>query len=192
MITGNKNRGNGGGVYLSGDGSRFIMSGGEISGNIVQYGGGGIFAGPRGAVTIMDGSAITGNYAYYEGGGISMGHAYVQADLASKVEMKGGIVSGNTTGGHGGGLYTFYNSTFYMSGGIIYGSDAAPGLANIMTSESEQPSLGAAMRFRCGAPCSAVAEWGSYQSGIWQPAGTFGPVDCAEENTVEVVNGERK
>lgn len=112
-ITGNK-AGSGGGVFLVGttnqtDPPRFTMHGGTISDNTAgasDGGGGGVYVGEKCSFT-MDGGAITGNKA---------------------------SATGNTSYGHGGGIYsergvtvenvtiTGNNSTF--EGGGIYGKGA--------------------------------------------------------------------
>ena len=114
-ITGNKaGSGSGGGVFLVGttnqtDPPRFTMHGGTISDNTAgasDGGGGGVYVGEKCSFT-MDGGAITGNKA---------------------------SATGNTSYGHGGGIYsergvtvenvtiTGNNSTF--EGGGIYGKGA--------------------------------------------------------------------
>ncbi len=141
-ITGNKaDSSGGGGVFLIGTTNSvvtapsFTMHGGTISNNTAgasDGGGGGVYVGVKCSFT-MDGGTITGNTATAgNGGGI-----YIHFN-AGKVSISGGTITGNkasatgnTSYGHGGGIYsergvtvenvtiTGNNSTF--EGGGIYG-----------------------------------------------------------------------
>lgn len=143
-ITGNKiDSGSGGGVFLVGttnqtDPPSFTMHGGTISDNIAgasDGGGGGVYVGEKCSFT-MDGGAITGNtatagngggiYIHFNAGRVSISNATITGNKAS--------ATGNTSYGHGGGIYsergvtvenvtiTGNNSTF--EGGGIYGKGA--------------------------------------------------------------------
>lgn len=143
-ITGNKaDSGSGGGVFLVGttnqtDLPRFTMHGGTISDNTAgasDGGGGGVYVGEKCSFT-MDGGAITGNtatagngggiYIHFNAGNVSISNATITGNKAS--------ATGNTSYGHGGGIYsergvtvenvtiTGNNSTF--EGGGIYGKGA--------------------------------------------------------------------
>ena len=143
-ITGNKaGSGSGGGVFLVGttnqtDPPRFTMHGGTISDNTAgasDGGGGGVYVGEKCSFT-MDGGAITGNkatagngggiYIHFNAGNVSISNATITGNKAS--------ATGNTSYGHGGGIYsergvtvenvtiTGNNSTF--EGGGIYGKGA--------------------------------------------------------------------
>lgn len=143
-ITGNKaGSGSGGGVFLVGttnhtDPPRFTMHGGTISDNTAgasDGGGGGVYVGEKCSFT-MDGGAITGNkatagngggiYIHFNAGTVSISNATITSNKAS--------ATGNTSYGHGGGIYsergvtvdnvkiTGNNSTF--AGGGIYGKGA--------------------------------------------------------------------
>ena len=142
-ITGNKaGSGSGGGVFLVGttnqtDPPRFTMHGGTISDNTAgaSDGGGGVYVGEKCSFT-MDGGAITGNkatagngggiYIHFNAGTVSISNATITGNKAS--------ATGNTSYGHGGGIYsergvtvenvtiTGNNSTF--EGGGIYGKGA--------------------------------------------------------------------
>ena len=143
-ITGNKiDRGSGGGVFLVGttnqtDPPSFTMHGGTISDNIAgasDGGGGGVYVGEKCSFT-MDGGAITGNtatagngggiYIHFNAGRVSISNATITGNKAS--------ATGNTSYGHGGGIYsqrgvtvknvtiTGNNSTY--EGGGIYGKGA--------------------------------------------------------------------
>ena len=143
-ITGNKaGSGSGGGVFLVGttnqtDPPNFTMHGGTISNNTAgasDGGGGGVYVGEKCSFT-MDGGAITGNkatagngggiYIHFNAGTVSISNATITGNKAS--------ATGNTSYGHGGGIYsergvtvenvtiTGNNSTF--EGGGIYGKGA--------------------------------------------------------------------
>ena len=130
-----------GGVFLVGttndtDPPRFTMHGGTISGNTAAAsdgGGGGVYVGEKCSFT-MDGGTITGNtatagngggiYIHFNAGNVSISNATITGNKAS--------ATGNTSYGHGGGIYsergvtvenvtiTGNNSTF--EGGGIYGN----------------------------------------------------------------------
>lgn len=135
--------GSGGGVFLVGttnheDPPSFTMHGGTISDNTAgasDGGGGGVYVGEKCSFT-MDGGTITGNtatagngggiYIYFNAGNVSISNATITGNKAS--------ATGNTSYGHGGGIYsergvtvknvtiTGNNSTF--EGGGIYGKGA--------------------------------------------------------------------
>lgn len=118
----------GGGVYLqqSANGNpTFIMHGGKISGNTVSSPslgiGGGVLV--SGGTFIMYDGEISNNTAtppsiYVGGGGVAL------SGSNSKFYMHGGVISGNTSTGSGGGVYTTAGGSLRMSGGIIYGNNA--------------------------------------------------------------------
>ena len=141
-ITGNKAGSSaGGGVFLVGttnhtDPPSFTMHGGTISNNTAAApdgGGGGVYVGEKCSFT-MDGGTITGNtatkgngggiYIHFNAGNVSISNATITGNKAS--------ATGNTSYGHGGGIYsergvtvknvkiTGNNSTF--AGGGIYGN----------------------------------------------------------------------
>ena len=142
-ITGNNAGSGSGGVFLVGttnqtDPPRFTMHGGTISDNTAgasDGGGGGVYVGEKCSFT-MDGGAITGNkatagngggiYIHFNAGTVSISNATITGNKAS--------ATGNTSYGHGGGIYsergvtvenvtiTGNNSTF--EGGGIYGKGA--------------------------------------------------------------------
>lgn len=143
-ITGNKTESSsGGGVFLVGttnhaDPPSFTMHGGTISNNTAgasDGGGGGVYVGEKCSFT-MDGGTITGNtatagngggiYIHYNAGSVSISNATITGNKAS--------ATGNTSYGHGGGIYsqrgvtvknvtiTGNNSTY--EGGGIYGKGA--------------------------------------------------------------------
>ena len=139
-ITGNEDYG---GVFLVGTTNHiappsFTMHGGTISDNTAgasDGGGGGVYVGEKCSFT-MDGGTITGNtatagngggiYIHFNAGNVSISNATITDNKAS--------ATGNTSYGHGGGIYsergvtvkgvtiTGNNSTF--EGGGIYGKGA--------------------------------------------------------------------
>ena len=141
-ITGN-DESSGGGVFLVGttqqiDPPSFTMHGGTISNNTAgasDGGGGGVYVGEKCSFT-MDGGTITGNtatagngggiYIHFNAGNVSISNATITGNKAS--------ATGNTSYGHGGGIYsqrgvtvknvtiTGNNSTY--EGGGIYGKGA--------------------------------------------------------------------
>ena len=132
-----------GGVFLVGTTNQtappsFTMHGGTISNNtaaVPDGGGGGVYVGEKCSFT-MDGGTITGNtatagngggiYIHFNAGNVSISNATITGNKAS--------ATGNTSYGHGGGIYsergvtvkgvtiTGNNSTF--EGGGIYGKGA--------------------------------------------------------------------
>jgi len=135
----------GGGVYVTGT---FIMNGGEISGNTFSntYGsstagssnifyGCGVCVDEFGTFT-MNGGKISDNTSYLSnnsyGGGV-----YVYGTF----NMNGGEISGNTisfssTTGSGGGVYVSVNSSFYKTGGTIYGYTEGDSNNNVVKDSS--------------------------------------------------------
>ena len=162
----------------------FTMSGrSRISGNHAELYGGGVYGRQGSTITIMDESTITGNTAVNYGGGVGIGDRS-SAGGGAWLIIKGGVISGNE-GGYGGGVYTQEFGNFRMADGIIYGSDAAAGLANTLIDENS--GLGAAFR---GLFARDVREWGFFdQNGTWQSNGVLAQ---EEDGTIKVVNGERK
>lgn len=141
-ITGNKtDSGSGGGVFLVGttnqtDPPRFTMHGGTISDNTAgasDGGGGGVYVGEKCSFT-MDGGTITGNtatngngggiYIHFNAGNVSISNATITGNKAS--------ATGNTSYGHGGGIYsergvtvknvTITGNSSTFEGGGIYGN----------------------------------------------------------------------
>lgn len=115
-ITGNKtDSSSGGGVFLVGttnqtDPPNFTMHGGTISNNTAgasDGGGGGVYVGEKCSFT-MDGGTITGNtatagngggiYIHFNAGNVSISNATITGNKAS--------ATGNTSYGHGGGIYS--------------------------------------------------------------------------------------
>jgi hypothetical protein len=133
-ITANRCEGSGdtagGGVNIGGnpgDPRTFTMSGGIIShnecnssgygsaqgGGVLLYGTFNLYGG-----TISENSVSSSSY-YAQGGG-------VYTTTSPNFVMWGGVISGNSAGNGGGGVYIYSTtSTFTMRGGVIYGTDAA-------------------------------------------------------------------
>jgi hypothetical protein len=166
-------RGYGGGVYVI---RTFTMYGGTISGNTASGGsygaggGGGVYVN-TGTFTMHDG-AISGNTVKdgysdgYYGGGV-----YVNTGTYT---MNGGEIKGNT-GSDGGGVYVYgTGSSLTMSGGVIYGSNAAQGLRNTASVS------GAALKILMG-----NGYYGTFSGNTFSQTGTL----STTEDTIRIVNG---
>lgn len=123
----------GGGIYL--EGSTMNFSGGIVQKNrseqVIDYAygkqiysaGGGILANKGSTVSISGNALITKNYAQEIGGGISLGSN--QWGPTNALNMNGGIISENTAGASGGGIFVqakYFSggaSKAYISGGQI-------------------------------------------------------------------------
>jgi hypothetical protein len=124
----------GGGVYVGGEDSRFVMKNGAITGNTATSGrydqGGGVYVeGGDNPVTggvsfIMEGGTISGNSAQGRIGANAGGVVIYQASFI----MSGGEITGNSTQGteaKGGGVRVSGDvSSFVMTGGAISGNSA--------------------------------------------------------------------
>jgi len=161
-ISGNKGV-NGGGVYVYFNGS-FTMHGGKISGNTADYYGGGVFVYNNSNFT-MHGGEISGNTAinFYGGGVLVMG----------SFTMHGGEIFGNTANSNGGGVYMENNSTFYISEGVIYGTNSSEKLRN-------NAPYGSALYLLTG-----TFQYGRFVGDTFIPSGDL----TTTNNTVRVVNG---
>jgi uncharacterized repeat protein (TIGR02543 family) len=130
-ITGNKSTGMyGGGVYFTGSGGSFAMSGGAISGNsiadtgsanITRYGGGVYFNSTGGSFTMSSGDITdnetlgSGSYGTGSGGGVYF------TSTGGSFTMSGGAVISKNTAGSGGGVVVASTGKFTMDGGTIGG-----------------------------------------------------------------------
>lgn len=118
----------GGGVCNCDSAAKFVMNGGEISGNYINswYSspacGGGVYNNSKFEFT---GGTITGNRL--EAASVNVFGGGVYNDQSGNFTMSSGIISNNTTktnGASGGGGVCIYRSTFTMSGGKISGNQA--------------------------------------------------------------------
>jgi hypothetical protein len=116
------NHTDGGGVYVTGANSSFIMNGGTISGNNATGGGGGVFVRDGGSF-IMNNGTIGGSSAEDKNTAESGGGVYV-TDTGSRFTMNGGTISGNNATGGGGGVFVRDGGSFIMNNGTIGGSSA--------------------------------------------------------------------
>ncbi|MDR2160343.1 MAG: hypothetical protein LBP23_09800 [Treponema sp.] len=124
-----KDGSNGGGVTVNGD---LTMHGGsKIINNKLRdgFGGGGVYVTGEGTVLTMEGgSIISCNVNTYlanendtgKGGGVMVSYS------ASLIMESGAVISGNTAGKTGGGLFLSHEGTSFTMkpGAIIYGKDA--------------------------------------------------------------------
>ena len=106
----------------NGNGTRFNMYGGNITGNTAEYGGGVNIerAKGNGGIFNLYGGVISGNKANGAGGGVSTSGQY------SAFTMYDGEITNNTAGTDGGGVSSA-NAKFIMNGGSITGNTAATG-----------------------------------------------------------------
>ena len=119
-ITGGKNSGNGGGVYIYTKAS-LILNGGSITGNTANAdsrSGGGVYISHSTSTFTMNGGTISGNTGK-TGGGIAM--------YDGTFTMNGGSITGNTAtteSSYGGGGIERYYGTININGGTISGNTA--------------------------------------------------------------------
>ena len=106
----------------NGNGTRFNMYGGNITGNTAEYGGGVNIerAKGNGGIFNLYGGVISGNTANGAGGGVSTSGQY------SAFTMYDGEITNNTAGTDGGGVSSA-SAKFIMNGGSITGNTAATG-----------------------------------------------------------------
>lgn len=118
----------GGGVCNCDSDAKFVMNGGEISGNYINswYSspacGGGVYNNSKFEFT---GGTITGNRL--EAGSVNVFGGGVYNDAGGGFTMSGGTISNNTTktnGASGGGGVCIFRSTFTMNSGEISGNQA--------------------------------------------------------------------
>ena len=132
VIDGNTASYRGGGVYLTGNGSRFLMKDGTISNNSATgYEGGGIWATNYGGVTIENGT-IRDNTAKTYGGAIYMKANISETNDSAKLAVENGLrdclnlgtalVTGNKAK-QGGGIYIdSYDSAFGIKADLAQAS----------------------------------------------------------------------
>ena len=104
LITGGSNDGNGGGIYISGDGAHLTLNNVTIAGNIAdkgvfQHHGGGVYIGGNNVTFTMNNSEVKWNYAKGSGGGL-----YLDGDDCT-FSINNSEVSSNRATGEGGGIY---------------------------------------------------------------------------------------
>jgi len=116
------------------DGKLIVNAGAKIAGNTASTtaAGGGVFITGTNAVFTMNGGEITGNTAagYDNGRG---GGVYVNSGTFT---MNGGEISGNTATSYGGGVAVISNTSFFKTGGTIYGYVAGDNRSNIVKNNS--------------------------------------------------------
>ncbi len=111
---------NGPGIAVNGRTASFVMTGGKISSNETSGSGGGVYAYLT-PFTMTDG-LISGNKAQ-NGGGIALQGSSTSDSSSAIMNMKGGVISGNTAITSGGGIYNTWG-TIYMSGNAIVGDSS--------------------------------------------------------------------
>ena len=114
----------GGGIYVHGNGNLFL-NGGTITKNKANVDGGGIYMGGDSEL-ILNGGTVSDNYAYYNGGGVYTKNQLTVDEDSPTVST----VTGNVSGGDGGGIYVddgkinlknatiFYNTAGKRGGGL--------------------------------------------------------------------------
>lgn len=136
----------GGGVHLTGNGSRFVMKGGTIAGNNANCGGG-IYSENYEGISIL-GGAIQGNRAAKHGGGIyirnSMPNRTIAGSVPNTVEQEvldiGStvVISGNTAGQLGGGIYADNGVTVRLAGYLLNNHAGTAGADLYLTAGSAE------------------------------------------------------
>ena len=108
--------GDGGGVYIDGNGT-FIITGGEIRGNKAEQGnGGGVYL--NSGIYTMESGTISNNTSLNGGG------AYVNS---ARFTLTGGLFDQNIATNNGGGFFVGDNSTVSLSNGTISNNKAVNG-----------------------------------------------------------------
>ena len=116
--TSTKDQGRGGGIY-NGTGGNLTIMGGTIQGNSAWRGGGVYNKQDCEVMVFMNKPSMTNNSATSDGGGI-----YNAGDSKEmKLAIVGGTISGNTSGGNGGGIST--PGIMAASDGVIENNSAA-------------------------------------------------------------------
>ena len=126
LITGGnnvENYGEGGGVYVSGDGV-FYFNGGTISGNSAYYGGGVESYGQF----IMTGGVITGNQAIYNGGGVEI-YSNGEITVSGSAQIYGNFVCIDEGDPIENNVGLYEDSTQFITIGGAFTSDARIGVS---------------------------------------------------------------
>ena len=119
--------GDGGGVYIGGNGT-FIITGGEIQENRAEQGnGGGVYL--DSGIYTMEAGNINGNTSLNGGG------AYVNS---AKFTLTGGLFDKNIATNNGGGFYIGDNSAVSLSNGTISNNKAVNGGGFYQTKENNE------------------------------------------------------
>ena len=158
----------GGGVENRG---LFAMRGGTILDNDAIQGGG---VENRGLFVMHSDGVISGNEAEWGGGVLNQRY----------FDMRGGAISGNTArhANSGGGVENF-SGIFWISDGIIHGSDASVDLRNV------GGGFDALFNFNGvtdgGTAITSVAQYGTFNNGDFDPEGDL----SSTNSTIEVMDG---
>jgi len=168
----------GGGVAVVNGGTFTMKGSSKVYGNTATSGAGGVYVVSNSAFTTQDNISIYGNIAGSNGGGVYVDEA--------TFTMQGGTIAGNKANdsgsGGGGGVYVYGN--FFISNGIVYGSNEGSN-SNLLNS-SGSGSSGAALK---ASTSSTMAQYGTFNGSVWTRNGDF---STAEENTIRVVNGQKQ
>jgi hypothetical protein len=115
----------GGGVFVGGEGATFTMTGSTILENTAGEGGG-VLVG-EGATFTMTDSTISENTANGAGGGVLVGFAGPTLFTMESGAITDNTVTGDdlARGGGGGGLVVHEGCTFILKGGVISGNSAS-------------------------------------------------------------------
>ena len=132
-ISNNKASKDGGGVYLRGNGSRFVMEDGVIFGNESDAGSGGaIYSTNWFGVTIEQGT-ISENKADQNGGGIYIENANAKSNpLEQEVLSIGGgtVITNNIAGMNGGGIAAVNAVSVQIADGVALYNNTAASMAD--------------------------------------------------------------
>ena len=124
----------GGGVFVqggmpgSGTTTFTMRDNSSVQGNSRVNSGGGVRVDAGAVFNMYDNASVSGNSS--TGFGIAAASMGGGVDVHGTFNMHGGTISGNTTGGMGGGVYVRAGGTFVMSGGTVYGDDVSDPLRN--------------------------------------------------------------
>jgi len=168
----------GGGVAVVSGGTFTMKGNSKVYDNTATDGAGGVYVVNGGTFSIQDNVSIYGNIAGSNGGGV-----YVDDGTFT---MQGGTIAGNKANdsgsGGGGGVYVYGN--FFISNGIVYGSNEGSN-SNLLNNSSGSGSSGAALKV---SSVQSMAQYGTFNGSVWTSNGDF---STAEENTINIVNGQR-
>gem|GEM_PF-572101 len=161
---------NSGGTLIMNEGSR--ITGNQNTTTIAVNGGGGVRVN-SGGVFILDGGEISGNSTTTSftttgnGGGVHI-------EWNGRFDMLSGTISGNA-GQNGGGVWN--QGTFQMSGGVVYGNEAAVD----STLRNTSRTVGSA----------SLSNTGTAQRGTFDSGGAFTSLGSltTTNNTIRLVNG---